>query len=177
MKKTFILITAVLASVLYANKGFSQSSELVNVYSWYNTEDKNFVTVVEGEYQDGQLLNWNWKDKKLLFVAYRNPGADRVAVYSWMNPVTKDQISVAEDEYTDDQMLKMGYTGKKLQFYALTRRGANTLAIYRWRKGTDWVTVPEEGNTDVYIKKSYKRKTYQFYGIARSADAAVYDQL
>lgn len=177
MKKTFILITTVLASVLYANKGFSQSSELVNVYSWYNTEDKNFVTVVEGEYQDGQLLNWKWKDKKLMFVAYRNPGADRVAVYSWMNPVTKDQVSIAEDEYTDDQMLKMGYTGKKLQFYALTRRGPNTLAIYRWHRGTDWVTVPEEGNTDAYIKKSYKRKTYQYYGVARSSDAVVYDQL
>jgi len=177
MKKTFILITTVLASVLYANKGFSQSSELVNVYSWYNTEDKNFVTVVEGEYQDGQLLNWNWKDKKLMFVAYRNPGADRVAVYSWFNPVTKDQVSIAEDEYTDDQMLKMGYTGKKLQFYALTRRGPNTLAIYRWCKGTDWVTVPEEGNTDAYIKKSYKHKTYQYFGIARSVDAIVYDQL
>ncbi|XZF16498.1 hypothetical protein ACTHGU_10180 [Chitinophagaceae bacterium MMS25-I14] len=178
MKKTCILVTAVLASMLYTNKGFSQSSdELVTVYRWYNTEDKNFVTVVDGEYQDGQLLNWKWKDKTPIFSAYRTPAPDRVAVYSWFNPVTKDQASIAEDEYTDDQMLKMGYTGKKLQFYALTRRGPNTFAIYRWQKGDDWVTIAEEGNTDAYLKKGYRHKTFQYFGIPRSVDAPVYNQL
>ena len=178
MKKTFFLLTTVLATALYTNKGFSQSSdELVSVYRWYNTADRNFVTVADGEYQEGQMLNWGWEKKTQLFNAYRNPAPDRVAVYSWFNPVTKDQVSVAEDEYTDDQMLKMGYTGKKLQFYALTRRGPNTVAVYRWHKGEDWVTIPEEGDTDAYVKKGYKHKTYQFYGIPRAVDAVVYNQL
>ena len=178
MKKTFFLLTTVLATALYTNKGFSQSSdELVSVYRWYNTADRNFVTVADGEYQEGQMLNWGWEKKTQLFNAYRNPAPDRVAVYSWFNPVTKDQVSVAEDEYTDDQMLKMGYTGKKLQFYALTRRGPNTVAVYRWHKGDDWVTIPEEGDTDAYVKKGYKHKTYQFYGIPRAVDAVVYNQL
>lgn len=178
MKKTFILATAALATVFCANKGFSQSSdELVAVYRWYNAKDNNFVTVADGEYQDGQLLNWGWKNKTQLFTAYRNPAPDRVAIYSWTNPVTKDQVSVAEDEYSDDQMLKMGYTGKKLQFYALTRRGPNVLAVYRWHKGADWVTIPEEGDTDAYVKKGYKRKTFQYFGIARSTDVEVYGQL
>lgn len=181
MKKTLILISAVLAGVTSAQKSFAQNAddELINIYRWYNTEDRTYETIAEGEYQDGQMLNWKWKDKTLLFVAYRNPGPDRVAVYSWINPVTKDQASIAEDEFTDDQMLKMGYTGKKLQFYALTRRGPNTIAVYRWRidKSDDWVNIPEEGNTDAYIKKGYKRKTYQFFGIPRSLDAKIYNQL
>ncbi len=177
MKKTFVLIATVLATFCAVNKTLAQSDELVNIYRWYNTEDQNYVTVAEGEYQDGQLLNWKWKDKTMIFVAYRNPGPNRVAVYSWFNPVTKDYASICEDEFTDDQMLKMGYTQKKIQFYAPTRRGPNTLAVYRWRHGVDWITVAEEGNTDAYIKKGYKRKTFQYYGIARSMDAIVYDQL
>lgn len=179
MKKTFVLITTVLASVLFVTKGFAQSEELVRVYRWYNPEDKNYVTVTEGEFQEGQMLNWGWKDKTLLFFAYRTPGPDRVAVNSWFNPVTKDYISVAEDEFTDDQMLKMGYRDKKNQFYALTRRGPNTVTVYRWKitKNADWVTIPEEGNTDAYLKKGYKQKTFQYFGIPRSVDAAIYNQL
>src|ERR1700743_2085999 len=107
MKRTFILITTVLASVLYGTKTYAQSEELVGVWRWYNPEDNEYVTVAEGEYQDGQMLNWKWKDKTPLFTAYRTPGPGRVAVNSWWNPVTKDHASIAEDEYTDDQMLKM----------------------------------------------------------------------
>src|SRR4051812_30961281 len=116
MKKTFVLITTVLATFCAVNKTLAQSDELVNIYRWYNTGDQNYVTVAEGEYQDGQLLNWKWKDKTMIFVAYRNPGPNRVAVYSWFNPVTKDYASICEDEFTDDQMIKMGYTQKKIQF-------------------------------------------------------------
>jgi len=114
-----------------------------------------------------------------MFDAYRTPGPGRVAVYSWWNPVTKDHASIAEDEYTDDQMLKMGYTQKHLQFYALTRRGPNTVTVYRWRvsKHKDWVTVPEQGDTDAYIKKGYHHKTFQYFGIARGDDATIYNQL
>lgn len=177
MKRTFVLFTTVLASVLFANKGFAQSDELVTIYRWYNAVDRDYVTVTEDEFQEGQLLNWGWQNKTALFTAYKNPGPDRVAVNSWFNPVTKDRASIAEDEFTDDQMIKMGYSNKKHQFYALTRRGPNTLAIYRWRRGYDWVTIPDEGNTDAYIKKNYKRKTFQYFGIAREVDAAVYNQL
>ena len=74
-------------------------------------------------------------------------------------------------------MLKMGYAQKRLQYYALTRRGANVVAVYRWNKGVDWVIIPEEGNTDAYYKKNYKRKTFQYYGIVRSVDAKIYNQL
>ncbi len=68
MKKTFVLITTVLLSVLLVNRGFAQSEELVRVYRWYNPEDKNYVTLAEGEFQEGQILNWGWKDKTLMFL-------------------------------------------------------------------------------------------------------------
>ena len=181
MKKTLILISTVLAAMAgtHTSQAQNTSDELVNVYRWYNTEDRTFETVAEGEFQEGQMLNWKWKDKTLIFVAYRTPAPDRLAVYSWFNPVTKDQASIAEDEYTDEQMIKMGYKDKRLQFYALTRRGPNTVAVYRWRlnKSDDWVSIAEEGNTDAYIKKGYHHKTFQFFGIARSVDAAIYNQL
>ena len=178
MKKTLLALSILLLSVGGA-KAQNISDELVNVYRWWNTVDRQFVTVAEGEFQEGQMINWGWKDKSLMFVAYRNPGPDRVAVYSWQNQVTKDQASMAEDEFNDDQMIKMGYTNKKLQFYAGTRRGPNTVAIYRWRinKSYDWVNVPEYDNTDVYNKKGYKRKTFQFFGIVRSTDVKIYDQM
>ena len=125
MKKTFILITTVIASMFgSAVKAQDADKEIVKVYRWYNPIDANYVTVADGEYQDGQLLNWHYKDKTLLFFAYRNPGEGRIGVYSWYNPTTKDLASIAEDEYTDDQMLKMGYKDKHFQFYGISRRAA-----------------------------------------------------
>ncbi len=179
MKKTFVLLTAVLATTLGGNNTFAQDvdDELVAVYRWFNDKDKNYVTVADGEFQEGQLLNWYWKDKNLLFFAYRNPGPDRVAVYSWFNPVTKDQISLAEDEFTDNELLKMGYAQKRFQYYAATRRAPNMVAVYRWHKGKDWVVIPEEDDTDAYIKKKYQHKTFQYFGIVRSVDAKIYNQL
>lgn len=179
MKKTLVLLTAVLATTLGGNNTFAQDidEELVGVYRWFNDKDKNYVTVADGEFQEGQLLNWYWKDKTLLFFAYRNPGPDRVAIYSWFNPVTKDQISLAEDEFSDNEMLKMGYAQKRFQYYAATRRAPNLVAVYRWHKGKDWVVIPEEGDTDAYIKKKYQHKTFQYFGIVRSVDAPIYNQL
>ncbi|MBL7719172.1 MAG: hypothetical protein JNL72_10090 [Flavipsychrobacter sp.] len=180
MKKTFILVTTVLASFLgFSNNVNAQTDELVRVFRWYNPEDNEYVTVAEDEYQDGQLLNWKWTMKTQIFVAYRNPGPNRVAVYAWHNPVTKDHASLAEDEFTDDQMLKMGYTSKHLQFYALTRRGPNTVAVYRWKvtKHRDWVTIADDTDTDVYLKKGFRNKTFQYFGIVRNTDAYIYNQL
>lgn len=182
MKKTLLLISALMVGAAGLNNAQAQdrgNDELVNVFQWYNTVDHTFETIAEGEYQDGQMINWGWEDKRMLFVAYRNPGEGRVAVYSWLNPVTKDQVSMADDEFTNDQMIKMGYSGKKLQFYAPTRRGPNTIAVYRWKidRRDDWVTIPEEGNTDAYYKKGYRHKTFQYYGIPRSLDVKIYNQL
>ena len=178
MKRTIVLVTTVLTVILSGYRSFAQE-DLVRVFRWYIPEDQQYCTVADGEYQDGQLINWGWTDKTELFVAYRTPGPGRVAVYGWSNPVSRSHISVCEDEYTDDQMLKNGYTQKHLQFYALTRRGPNTVCIYRWllAKRHSWVTIPEDVDTDVYLKKGYHRKTYQYYGVYRSVDAPIYDQL
>lgn len=178
MKRTILLVTTVLVALLISNKTYAQE-DLVRVFRWFIPEDQQFVTIADGEYQDGQLINWGWNDKTLLFWEYRTPGPGRVAVNGWYNPVSRAHISVCEDEFTDDQMLKNGYTQKHLQFYALTRRGANTVCVYRWllNKRHSWVTIPEEGDTDVYLKKGYHSKTYQYYGIYRNTDAPIYDQL
>ena len=178
MKRAIILITTVLATILVSNKSFAQE-DLVRVFRWYVPEDQQYVTVADGEYQDGQLINWGWNDKSLLFFAYRTPGPGRVAVYGWDNPVTRAHISVCDNEFTDDQMLKNGYEHKHLQYYALTNRGPNTVCVYRWlvNKRHEWITIPEDTDTDAYIKKGYRRKSYQYYGVARNVDAAIYDQL
>jgi hypothetical protein len=182
MKKTLLLISALMAGAAGINTAQAQdrgNEELINVFRWYNSVDRTYETVAEGEFQDGQMLNWGWEDKTMIFTAYRNPGPGRVAVYSWFNPTTKDQVSMAEDEFTDDQMTKWGYTNKKLQFYAATRRGPNTIPVYRWVGGrnNDWVTIAEEGDTDAYIKKGYRHKTFQYFAIPRSMDVKIYNQL
>jgi len=50
MKKTFSLLTIALVSLLRTTTVQAQSDELVKVYRWYNTDDKEYVTVAEGEY-------------------------------------------------------------------------------------------------------------------------------
>ena len=72
----------------------------------------------------------------------------------------------------------MGYKEKRIQFYAPIRRGENRVAVYRWYipKTRDWVTVPEEGDTDAYFKKGYRKKYLQYYGIKRSVDESIYEQ-
>jgi len=180
MKRAVILFTTFLVSILLTTKTFAQE-DMVRVFRWYVSQDNQYVTVADGEYQDGQLINWGWGGKTLLFFAYKSPGPGRVAVYGWTNPVTRTHISICEDEFTDDQMLKWGYTSKHLQYYALTRRGPNTVCVYRWymAKRGAWMTEPEESadESEGLIKKGFKRKTYQYYGIYRNVDAAIYDQL
>jgi hypothetical protein len=79
-------------------------------------------------------------------------------------------VSIAEDELTDSDMNLKGYTLKSLQFYVPVRRSQNHVAVYRWYRSRtkDWVTIPEFGDTDKYIDKGYKMKTFQFYGIMRN---------
>lgn len=174
MKKSFLLGAIVFLGAVAPLPCQAQDGDLVKVYRWYNAKDQNYVTVAENEFADDQMVGWGWKDKKLLFEAYRNPAPDRVAVNAWYNPETKDFASIAQDEFTDDQMIKMGYTNKKHQFYGGTRQHDNTVTVYRWyvRKNRDWVTVPEQGDTDSYIKKGYGRKTFQYYGIALGDETA-----
>jgi hypothetical protein len=168
--KKFLTVVAIAASLINASSAFAQetSDDIVRVYRWYSTVDKNFVTLADGEIQEGQLLQWKYNSKTFLFYAYKTPGTDRVAVYRWTNPVTKDQVSIAEDEARDSDMQQKGYTLKSLQFYAPIRRSDNHVAVYRWFKDTDWVTFPENGDTDKYWKKGYRLKTFQFYGILRN---------
>lgn len=146
------------------------NNDLLRVNRWFSTVDNNFVTLAEGEIQEGQLLQWKYKDKTFLFYGYKTPGPDRVAIYRWTNPVTKDQVSIAEDETKDSDMMQRGYTLKSLQFYAPIRRSDNHIAIYRWYKEStkDWVTFPEYGDTDKYWKKGFKLKSFQYYGVLRN---------
>lgn len=178
MTKKIMLISAIAFGSLFVAKQVvaQDMDETIPVYRWFSDVDKNYVTLADNEYQEGQLLNWKYKDKTLVFYAYRNPGAGRVAVYSWYNLTSKDFISIADDEFTDDQMLKQGYTDKKLQYFAPLRRADNRVAVYRWYipKTKDWITVPEEGDTEKLSKKGYKFKTFQYYGIKRAIDEALY---
>ena len=171
MKKG-IFSLVVLASLFLMNgkEAFAQNrADMVKVYRWYSSVDRNYVTLAEGEIQEGQLLQWKYKDKTLLFFAYKTPGPNRVSVYRWTNPVTKDQVSVAGDFIDDSDMMQQGYTLKTLQFYAPIRRADNHIAVYNWYKvkAKDWVTVPEAGDTDKYIKKGWRYKTFQYYGVMR----------
>jgi hypothetical protein len=172
MRKSLFGIVALLVLVLISNLASAQreNEDLIRVYRWLNTVDNNYVTLADGEFQEGQLLQWKYKEKTLLFYAYKTPGPDRVAVYRWTNPVTKDQTSIAEDEVSDSDMMQKGYTLKSLQFYAPIRRAENHVAVYRWyrSKTKDWVTFQEYGDTDKLWDKGYKMKTFQYYGIMRN---------
>jgi len=178
IKKLLIASAITISGLLTVHTASAQkgSDDMIPVYRWYSTVDRNFITLADNEYQEGQLLNWKYSDKTLIFYAFRSPAEDRIAVYSWFNPTTKDVVSVAEDEFSDDQMLKMGYKNKKLQFYAPIRRGDNRVAVYRWYipKTKDWVTFPEEGDTDKLGKKGFRHKTFQYYGVKRAVDESLY---
>jgi hypothetical protein len=172
MKKNLVSLFAMFSIVCFSLQSKAQTVDgsMVRVYRWLNTVDNNFVTLAEGEIQEGQLLQWKYKEKTLLFYAFREPGPDRVAVYRWTNPVTKDQASIAEDEYADSDMMQKGYTLKSLQFYAPIRRSQNHIAVYNWykTKSKDWVTIPEFGDTDKMWDKGYRQKKFQYYGILRN---------
>ena len=43
MKKTFSLLTIALVSLLKTTTAQAQSDELVKVYRWYNTDDKEYI--------------------------------------------------------------------------------------------------------------------------------------
>jgi hypothetical protein len=172
MKKV-LLALALTAGILVSGSLQAQSNmseDLVRVYRWFSPVDNNFVTLADGEIQEGQLLLWKYRDKTFLFYGYKTPGADRVAVYRWTHPETKDQVSIAEDEETDGNMIQKGYTNKTLQFYAPIRRASNHVPIYRWYKKStkDWVTFPENGDTDKYWSKRFSLKTFQYYGVLRN---------
>ncbi len=172
MKKTLFTIIAIAALISFQQIANAQevNNDLVRVFRWINTVDNNYVTLADGEIQEGQLLQWKYKEKTFLFYAYKTPGPDRVAVYRWTNPVTKDQASIAEDEFSDSDMQQKGYTLKSLQYYAPIRRAQNHIPVYNWykSKSKDWVTIPEFGDTDKYWDKGYKQKKFQYYGVMRN---------
>ena len=171
MKKLLVAFIAVI-SLAMSQQAMAQdvNTDLIRVFKWYNARDKEYVILADGEIQEGQLLQWLYKDKNFIFYAYKTPGADRVAVYRWTNPTTKDQISVAEDEVKDSDMMQKGYTLKSLQFYSPIRRSENHIPVYRWYKKSakDWVTFTENAETDKYWKQGYSNKTFQYYGVMRN---------
>lgn len=171
MRKLFYSLLAVIGFVTVSDIAHAQyrDDDMVRVYRWLSNNNE-YVTLAEGEIQEGQLLQWKYKEKTFLFYAYKTPGPDRVAIYRWTNPVTNDQASIAEDELTDSDMNLKGYTLKTLQFYAPIRRNQNHVAVYRWyrTKTKDWATIPEFGDTDKYTDKGYKMKSFQYYGIMRN---------
>jgi hypothetical protein len=61
MKRTILLLTAIFATFLITTKTFAQE-DLVRVFRWHIPQDDADVTVADGEYQDGQLINWGWTD-------------------------------------------------------------------------------------------------------------------
>jgi hypothetical protein len=172
MMKKFLVVFAVIASFTMNQTAVAQevNDDLIRVFKWYNSRDKEYVILADGEIQEGQLLQWLYKEKTFMFYAYKSPGADRVAVYRWTNPTTKDQVSIAEDEAKDSDMMQKGYTLKSLQFYAPIRRAENHIPVYRWYKKTlkDWVTFTENAETDKYFKLGYGFKTFQYYGVMRN---------
>lgn len=178
MKKKLFILSAIAAGMFLGVSSHAQSNsqDLVAVYRWYNPVDRDYITIAQGEYQEGQLLNWGYKDKTLMFYEFRNPGPNRVPVYSWFNPVTKDQASIAANEFSDNQMLKMGYVKRHFQYYAPELRGENRIEVYRWYvpKTHDWVTIPEEGDTDSYYKKGYRQKSFQYFAVKRAVDESIY---
>jgi hypothetical protein len=113
MRKVIFNLVAILAMISLGNTAFAQykDDDMVRIYRWLSNNNE-FVTLAEGEIQEGQLLQWHYKEKTFLFYAYKTPSSDRVAVYRWTNPVTNDQVSIAEDELTDSDMNLKGYTLK-----------------------------------------------------------------
>ncbi len=167
--RNFFAFIAICGIMLVANEAGATKRGMVAVYRWYDTTNKGYVTVADNEYTKKELARSGWIDKTFLFYAYKKPGKNRVTVHRWYNPVTKASVSVAEDEFTDAQLIYNGYTNKHLQYYGLTRRGANTVCIYRWLLSSrhSWAIIPENGNTDEFIKQGYSHKTYQYYGLAK----------
>jgi hypothetical protein len=84
MRKIIYSVVAFFAILTLSNNAVAQiasaNEDLVAVYRWLNVQDNNYVTLANGEIQEGQLLQWKYKDKTFLFYAYKSPGPDRVAV-------------------------------------------------------------------------------------------------
>ena len=163
------ILSVVIVMISSTSSSFAQSEETVNVFRWRDAVHNLYVTATESGYDDSQLIKEGCTNKTFIFKAFCDPGPDRVAVYNWYNAFTWSHLCIAENEYSDSIMREIGYSQKRFQFYALTKSDQNTISVYRWLMphGLTWITVPEYANTDGYFKKGYRRKTYQYYAIAR----------
>ena len=95
------------------------------VYRWEMGSCKEFILIAEHELTDQQLISWGYKNKELLFYAYRTrpTTGSFEAVSRWVNTLPQGNncrdftLSVAEHELTDAQLTSWGYTNKMVQFY------------------------------------------------------------
>ncbi len=101
-----------------------RAEQAVAVYRWTMPNCKEFILLAEHEHTDAELESWGYRDKKLLFYAYKTRiNSSCVAVNRWVNalpqgnPCRDYTLSVLETEFTDAQLLSWGYSGKKVQFY------------------------------------------------------------
>lgn len=95
------------------------------VNRWGMPNCKDFILIAEHEINDTTLTRQGYKNKQLLFYAYKNKPATGkyIAVNRWHNTSPTSEgctgmaLSVMEQELTDAQLISLGYTGKMVQFY------------------------------------------------------------
>jgi len=58
--KKFLVVFAVIASFTMNQTAVAQevNDDLIRVFKWYNSRDKEYVILADGEIQEGQLLQW-----------------------------------------------------------------------------------------------------------------------
>ena len=93
-------------------------TNMVAVYRWWNSTDKDWVDFREGSPSDATLASWGYSDKKFQYYAYSNSATGRVAVNRWWNNSDKDWITLRQDEISDSTLTSWGYTNKTLIAYA-----------------------------------------------------------
>jgi hypothetical protein len=99
--------------------------DIIAVNRWEMGSCREFIILAEHEGTDQQFISWGYKNKQLLFYAYRTRPrtGSFVAVNRWVNTLPQGNncrdftLSVADHELTDAQLTSWGYTNKLVQFY------------------------------------------------------------
>lgn len=93
---------------------------MVAVYRWWSSADKDWIDVRSGSPSDATLLSWGYTSKTFQYYAYSTAATGRVAVNRWWSANDKDWITLRQDEVADATLTSWGYTGKTLIAYANT---------------------------------------------------------
>ncbi len=96
-----------------------QAPGTIAVYRWFQPQEKDWVTMPEGNPSDSQLSGWGYQKKTFSFYAYPSHQEGTIPVYRWWNANDGDWITIAAGEVSDGQLSEWGY-GKKTgpMFYA-----------------------------------------------------------